>query len=178
MVNRFPDIVVGILHYLSNVAKRAVFVAAMNATLLSLGIASGTVHCIDEEPTRCGLETAVQLEARFGHKRFGMVGLQPAILKGLVERFGAEAVLVCDLNPDNIGSDRYGVQIWDGEADLQRLVESCDVGLVTGSTIVNGTINEILRSLEDADKPAIFFGNTISGAAALLGLDRVCPFGR
>ena len=50
--------------------------------------------------------------------------------------------------------------------------------LVTGSSIVNGTIDGIKSLFETAGKPLVFFGNTISGAAALLGLDRLCPFGR
>ena len=56
------------------------------------------------------------------------------------------------------------------------LVEWSEVGLATGSSIVNGTI-EIIRRFTDDNKPLVFFGNTISGTAALLDLDRLCPFG-
>ena len=163
---------------LSASRERAVFVAAMNAVLRSMGIAEGTEHCKDEDPQRCGPEIARVLESRFGRRRVGLIGLQPAILRGLIERFGSEAVRVLDLNPDNVGAVKHGVEVWDGERDLPRLVTRCEVGLATGSSLVNGTIDEIRRSFQVAGKPLVFFGNTISGAATLLGLDRICPFGR
>lgn len=163
---------------LSDVGNRGVFVAAINAVLRSLGLATGTIHCRDEDPTNCGPEIAGQLETRFGSRRFGIVGLQPAILEGLTKHFSPEAVRVVDLNPDNIGGSKFGVEVWDGQTDLRRLVQWSEVGLVTGSSIVNGTIDEIVRCFKDDGRPLVFFGNTISGAAALLDLDRLCPFGR
>ena len=163
---------------LSVVRHRAVFVASMNAVLRSLGVAEGTLHCTDEAPGQCGEELARQLEARFGHRRFGLIGLQPAILKALAERFSRDAVRLLDLDSDNIDTVKSGVEVWDGRTDLPRLVAWCDVGLATGSSIVNGTIDGIRSLFETAGKPLVFFGNTISGAAALLGLDRLCPFGR
>jgi hypothetical protein len=150
----------------------------MNAVLRALGQVTGTNHCCDEDPVNCGPEIAGQLEARFGSKRFGLVGLQPAILKALVNHFTREGVRVVDLNPDNIGSPKYGIEVWDGQNDLLRLVEWSEVGLITGSSIVNGTIDEIIKRFKGYGKPTVFFGNTISGVAALLDLDRLCPFGR
>ena len=163
---------------LSNVKNRGIFVASMNAVLRSLNLAKGTTHCRDKDPTNCGPEIAGQLQERFGTKKFGLIGLQPAILKALANNFTPELVRVVDLNPDNTGSSKHGVKIWDGQTELPRLVEWCEVGLATGSSIVNGTIDEIIKHLKDADKPLVFFGNTISAAAALLDLDRLCPFGR
>lgn len=163
---------------LSNVPERAALVAAMNATLRSLGLAAGTLHCKDADPQRCGVKVAQALEARFGRRRIGLIGLQPGILDALAERFGPEAVRVLDLNPDNIGTVKAGVLVGDGERDLPALVVWCDVGLATGSTLVNGTIDDLSRRFAEAGKPLVFFGNTISGAAALLGIERLCPFGR
>jgi len=163
---------------LSDVGNRGVFVAAMNAVLRFLGLATGTIHCRNEDPTNCGPEIAGQLEARFGSKRFGIVGLQPAILQGLTKHFSPDAIRVVDLNPDNIGSSKYGVEVWDGQTDLRRLARWAEVGLATGSSIVNGTIDQIVRCFNDDARPLVFFGNTISGAAALLDIDRLCPFGR
>jgi len=163
---------------LNETPNRAVLVAAMNAVLGSLDMAHGTIHCRDEDPTRCGTEIAQAVEGRFGRTRIGLIGLQPAILKALTERFGADNVRVLDLNPDNIGATKCGVTVWDGVADLSRLVLWCGVGLATGSSVVNGSIDEIRRRFDEAGKPLVFFGNTISGTAALVGLDRLCPFGR
>jgi len=163
---------------LSDVGNRGIFVAAMNAVLRCLGLATGTIHCRDEDPTNCGPEIAGQLDARFGSKRFGIVGLQPAILEGLAKHFSPEAVRVVDLNPDDIGCSKYGVEVWNGQTDLRRLAQWAEVGLATGSSIVNGTMDEIVRCFKDNARPLVFFGNTISGAAALLDIDRLCPFGR
>jgi uncharacterized protein (DUF4213/DUF364 family) len=163
---------------LSDTKNRGIFVAGMNAVLRRLAAAAGTVHCRDEDPTRCGPEIADELEARFGSKRIGLVGLQPAILKALVARFTRDLVRVADLNPDNIGEIKCGIEVWDGQSDLRRLADWAEVGLVTGSSIVNGTIDEIFARFKDNNKPLVFFGNTISGPAALLNLERVCPFGR
>ena len=118
------------------------------------------------------------MEKRFGRQRFGLIGLQPAILSAMAERFGTDSVKVVDLNPENIGTLKSGVLVWDGRRTLARLAFWCDVGLATGSSLVNGTIGEIRELFGDQGKPVVFFGNTISGAAALLGLDRICPFGR
>lgn len=52
------------------------------------------------------------------------------------------------------------------------------MGLATGSAVVNGTLVEILDQFRNAGKPVLLFGNTISGVAELLGLDRLCPYGR
>jgi hypothetical protein len=163
---------------LSDTRSRGIFVASMNAVLCALGLAAGTNHCRDEDPTNCGPEIAGHLENRFGSKRFGLIGLQPAILKALVDRFTPEFVRVVDLNRDNIGGSKHGIEVWDGESDLPRLVEWSEVGLATGSSVVNGTIDEISSRFKDEGKPVVFFGNTISGTAALLDLDHLCPFGR
>jgi len=158
--------------------QRALFTAGLNAVLRHLDLASGVIHCKDDEPAKCGGEMPEMLRQRFGVRRYGLIGLQPAILKGLTGTFGAESVGVLDLNPDNIGASKEGVTIMDGENDLPEFVTWCDVGLVTGSSVVNGSINEILERFNSAGKPVIFFGNTISGVAALLNLERICPLAR
>ncbi|MBN1826889.1 MAG: hypothetical protein JW958_11540 [Candidatus Eisenbacteria bacterium] len=160
---------------LSRIEDRAVFTAVLNGALRMLGRVEGTVHCRDEDPTRCGPLLAEELERRFGAVRIGMVGLQPAILRGLVERFGAERVRVVDRNPDNIGAESSGVPVWDGDREMERLVDSSDIGLITGSSVVNGTADEIIRLFRDAGKPYLLFGNTVAGVAALLDLPRICP---
>jgi len=53
-----------------------------------------------------------------------------------------------------------------------HLMRWCDLALVTGTTVVNGTIEPIL---EMAQEKAIFYGISIAGVARLLGLERFCP---
>lgn len=162
---------------MADVRQRAILVAGMNTALRSVEEATGTAHCRNEDPQRCGPVVAEAMESRFGRKRLGLIGLQPAILKSLVEHFGPEEVRVLDLNPENIGTTKCGVTVWDGATDLPKLVDWCEVGLATGSSIVNGTIDETRQRFQDAGKPVVFFGITIAGAAALLGIDRICPYG-
>lgn len=161
---------------LDDTEQRAVFTAGLNAVLHQQGKAEGTIHCRDEDPSRCGEEMPRLLYERFGVCQYGLIGLQPAILDAMTEGFGSARIRVLDLNEDNIGQEKFGVTIWDGEKDLDQLVEWCDVGLATGSSVVNGSINELLQHFKRAGKPLVFFGNTVSGVAALLGLDRICPY--
>ncbi len=163
---------------LTRTSRRAIFTSGLNAVLRHLSRATGTTHCRDDEPTRCGGEMAGLLRQRFGVRRYGLIGLQPAILKEMVASFSASRLQVVDRNAENIGKDRAGVLVMDGEKDLQRLVDGCDVGLATGSSVVNGTIDDILEKFTAAGKPLVFFGNTISGVAVLASLERICPFGR
>jgi hypothetical protein len=158
--------------------RRALFTAGLNAVMRHLDLASGVIHCKDDEPVKCGGEMPELLRQRFGARRYGMIGLQPAILKEMVDAYGTSGMRVADLNPDNIGQKREELIVMDGEKELPELVEWCQVGLATGSSVVNGTINEILERFQAAGKPVVFFGNTISGVAALLKLERICPFAR
>ena len=100
----------------------------MNAILRALGLAKGTNHCLDKDPTNCGPEIAGHLKDRFGIKKFGFIGLQPAILKALVNHFTTEFIRVLDLNPDNIGSTKCGIEIGDGQTDLLDLDRICPFG--------------------------------------------------
>ena len=76
-------------------------------------------------------------------------------------------VRAVDLNPENIGKEKYGVLVEDAGLKTQELIEWCDLLLVTGSTLANGTIDHFLG----LDKKVIFYGTTIAGAAKVLGLD-------
>jgi hypothetical protein len=147
---------------------RAVFVATLNALLRHLGKATGTVHCRDEGPNRCAQELVNYLKERFGEPRVGFVGLQPALVEACSKYF---PVRVLDLDPENIGRERFGALIEDGRANTEEFQCWAQVLLVTGSTLTNGTIAEWLNT----PCPAIFYGITIAGAASLLGLPRFCP---
>lgn len=162
---------------LNETGRRAIFTAGLNAVLRRLERASGTIHCRNDEPSRCGEELTHLLYQQFGVQKYGLIGLQPAILEAMGDGFGTSRLRVLDLNEDNIGQECFGVTVWDGEKDLQQLIDWCDIGVGTGSSVVNGSINNLLARFEAAGKPLVFFGNTVSGVAALLGLQRLCPFG-
>jgi len=95
-----------------------------------------------------------------------MAGFQPALIKALSGEF---EIRVLDLDPDNIGQLKHGAYIEGGEA-TDDVLGWADVLLVTGTTLANGTIDMFLT-----DKPVIFYGTTIAGAASVMGWDRFCP---
>ena len=80
---------------------------------------------------------------------------------------------VTDLDGENIGREKRGVRIWGPEETAEHL-EWCDLALVTGTTVANGTLDRFLHG----PKPVIFYGVTISGAARLLHLEHFCPMNR
>ncbi len=156
--------------------KRAFFVAAVNAVFRHLHPSTKTAHCRNEDPELCGALIAKDLSERYGKARIGVVGLNPAILENLATTFGPENVLAVDLNPQTIGQSKFGVRIQDGRKDLEALIGRSDVVLATGTTLGNGTIDDIFYGTQKLEKPCIFYGVTISAAACLLDLERMCPY--
>ncbi|RKY87024.1 hypothetical protein DRQ15_11390, partial [candidate division KSB1 bacterium] len=147
-------------------------------TCRHLGLAEGTVHCKNEDPEECGAELATKLQREQGLIKIGLIGYNPAIADHLVRVFGTENVRVTDMNPDNIGTEKFGIPIWDATTQTEEIIRWADYLLITGTTVVNGSFETIRGWLESYHKPYSFFGVTISGIAALLGLPRMCPLGR
>ena len=156
--------------------NRAVFVATMNATLNHLDIVRGTVHCKDDEPEQCAREIADLLLRRYGRIRVGLIGMNPAIAEKLVKTFGSDHVKITDLAPGSIGSTKFGAEVWDGASKTEDLIESSEVILLTGTTIINGTFDSIWDSIRKRKKICIPYGVTISGVSKLMGIERVCPY--
>jgi hypothetical protein len=146
---------------------RSLFIAVMNAVLCSLGMVTGTVHCKDDGMELCAGTFVQKLEQQYGTDcKIGQIGYQPALVSALADKF---ALRVLDLNPENIGKNKNGIVIEDGSAP-EAVIQWADLILCTGSTLANGTIINFLNT----DKDVIFYGTTIAGAAALLGLKRMC----
>jgi uncharacterized protein (DUF4213/DUF364 family) len=153
---------------LTNNFRRAVFVASLNAVMNYLGLASKTVHCKDKQPRECAAELASYIKENYGQPKIAMVGFQPRMVEELAKHF---ELRVSDMDEANIGQEKFGVKI-DGPDRTKENLKWCDIALVTGTTIVNDTIDQFLT-----DKPVIFYGVTIAGAAELAGLNRFCPLG-
>ncbi len=77
---------------------------------------------------------------------------------------------VVDMDKNNIDKEKYNVLIEDAENKTEEVMRWCDLLLITGSTIANGSIVNFL----EVDKPTIYYGTTIAGAAEILGLNRFC----
>lgn len=153
---------------LENNFRRAVFVATLNAMLRGLDLADKTIHCRDKEPTLCAGDLVLYLEERYQGARIAQIGFQPRMIDAVSQEFPFRAI---DLDPENIGTRRVGVII-EGPEATEDAIRWADLLLVTGSTLVNGTIGAFLT-----EKPVIFYGTTIAGAASLMGWERFCGCG-
>jgi hypothetical protein len=150
---------------LTNNFRRAVLIAAVNATARHLGLCDRTVHCRDKEPGQCAGLFSDHLRERFGSPRIAQVGYQPQFIEALAKNF---ELRVLDLDPDNIGTIRHGAPV-EGPSKQLEVLDWADLWAVTGSTLSNDTLGDFL-----CGKPVIFYGTTVAGAAALLGLERFC----
>ncbi|MBW2056511.1 MAG: hypothetical protein JRH07_09120 [Deltaproteobacteria bacterium] len=152
---------------LKNNFRRAIFISSLNALMRYIGKADRTVHCKDQSPPRCARELVSYIEKRFGRgARIAMAGFQPRMVEALSGRFD---VRVTDMDPDNTGKTRFGLLVRGPDQTAENL-SWADICLVTGTTVTNGTIVDFL-----IEKPTIFYGVTIAGAAVLLKLRRFCP---
>ena len=149
---------------------RGLYIAVLNAVTKELGLCGGTVHCRTQGPELCAGDMRSYLQTHYpDKKRIALVGYQPALLEMLSG--SPYEVRVLDLNPANVGQVRFGVTVEDGVRDYEAVVKNyADLILCTGSTLCNGTIVDYL----DLPTEVVFFGTTIAGAAALLGLKRAC----
>jgi hypothetical protein len=153
---------------LSNNFRRAIFIATLNAVLHHMGGIRGTIHCRDLEPVECAGLLVPYLQERYGKVKISQVGFQPRMVEAVSKGF---SVRLLDLDPENIGTRKFDVLVEGPEAE-EDVIAWADLLLVTGSTVVNGTIERFLGK-----KPVLFYGTTIAGAAHLMGWDRFCGSG-
>jgi len=150
---------------LNNNYRRAILVATLNAVLRYLHRIDRTVHCHDQEPNKCAEELVRYLKEHYGSVKISQVGFQPRMVECLAPEF---PLRVLDMDPDNIGSKKFNVTIEDPE-NTEDAISWADLLLVTGTTLVNSTIEPFL-----GNKPVIFYGTTIAGAAHLMGWEQFC----
>ena len=150
---------------LENNFRRAVFTASLNAVMRSLGRIDGTRHCRDEEPRECARNLVSFIRERYDVARITHAGFQPRMIEALAAEF---SIRVLDLDPDNIGTEKSGITV-EGPEWTEHAVDWADLLMVTGTVLVNGSIDRFLT-----EKPVIFYGTTIAGAAKLMGWQRFC----
>ena len=154
---------------MENNFRRAILIATLNAVMRCYDSVTGTVHCKDQDPPMCAQELIKYINGRFGKVKIAMVGFQPRMAEALSKHF---ALKVMDLDVDNIDQERFGIKIQEPDKSAENL-KWADLAFVTGTTFVNNTYSEFLLK-----KPAVFYGVTVAGLAALAGLERFCPYGR
>jgi uncharacterized protein (DUF4213/DUF364 family) len=163
---------------IEKIENRALLVAVLNSVLRSLNLADKTTHCKDDEPEKCSIELINWLKDKKIEGKLGLIGFQPAMLENISNNFNHNNILISDLNSNNISKYKFGIKVLDGNTENFNLIDDSDFILITGSTIVNGSINKIYEYLEKKEKSYTFFGNTISGVAKLVNLPHICFFGR
>lgn len=153
---------------LKNNYQRAVLVSSFNAVLRSLNLCGNTIHCKDCQPEECSGKLVEMIKSTYGNPKIALFGFQPAMAEALAGKFDLR---IFDLDPENIGRERFGVTIENGNCRMEEVQAWADLVLVTGSTICNGTLSNFL-SLQ---KPVVFYGTTIAGTASAFGLNHFCP---
>ncbi|MBN2238194.1 MAG: hypothetical protein JW712_00335 [Dehalococcoidales bacterium] len=148
--------------------RRAIFISSLNAVMNYLGLISKTIHCKDTEPKLCSQELVSYMQNEYDNPKIAIVGFQPRIIEEMSKRY---EVRVTDMDENNINSEKFGVLVRSPEFTEENL-DWCDLAMVTGTTVVNNTIDQFMT-----DKPVIFYGVTISGTAQLLGLKQFCHCG-
>ncbi len=158
--------------------NRAIYIAALNATLNKLKMTEATIHCKRGEPAMCSEVLARQILEKHDKTKVGVIGFNLDFVKKQVEYFGAGNVRATDLNPDNIGKKVDGVEIKDGRTANEELINFADVVLFTGTTLVNGTFDYLYDRVRELGKDYLVFGVSASGPGELLNFKRACPYGR
>jgi len=152
------------------IRNRGVFVASVNALCMHLGIAQQTIHCRDDGPVLCAKDLVNVIGVGSpDDSRIALIGCQPRMLEALAAVY---QLRVTDLDPDNIGRSIGNVTV-ESDDKTDDVLDWCSIALVTGSTIVNGTIDRFIG----LKCHTVFYGVTIAGAAALLRLHRFCTRG-
>jgi len=150
--------------------QRAVVVAGINATYSLLGLIKGSRHCRDDGPELCARRIGEFLSEDIGtNVKLGMIGFQPAIAEHLSRIF--RNFRITDMDEENWGR-RIGKAVVEPHVRNHELIEWSDALLVTGTTIVNDTIDEIISL--SRGKKLYFYGVTIASAAYEFGLRRLC----
>ena len=118
------------------------------------------------------------IEKELDNIKIGLIGLNPAIAERLVNVIGKEHVLISDLNKDNINNFKFGIKILNGKTQTEDLVKNSDFILMTGTTLINNTFDDILSYVQKYQRKYYCYGVTVAGINSLLGINKICPYGR
>ena len=117
------------------------FSSHLNAVMRHPGLADRTIHCKNRGPELCAQQFVPYLKETYGSPKILQVGYQPAIFQNVAENF---EMRILDLNPENVGTEKYGVTVEHGIDAYEDAVAWADLILCTGSTICNGSVVKYL----------------------------------
>ena len=150
--------------------ERAIFISTLNAVMRYLGLIKGSIHCKNDEARECAKKAVEFIKEEFGNPKIFLVGFQPRFAELFSQNF---ELRITDLDNDEIGKNINGVLVEDEES-TDKNVEWADLLWITGTTVVNNTIEQFLSR----EKNRIFYGTTIAGTAYLLKLKRFCAMSK
>jgi subtilisin family serine protease len=157
--------------------NRAIVVASINAILRKIKYINNSMPCTQNGALTCAQEMAFRLHKRWSEKlTIGIVGFHKEIAHAVIDKFSSGNVQISDLNYYNIGKEFIGTMILDGYKHTNKVVANNFLALVTGSTLVNDTIDSIIETSKGDNKNriVIFYGVTIAGVDKLMNLRRLC----
>ncbi len=163
---------------LSSNRNLAVFIAVLNAAMHSLGMLETSLHCRDDDPEKGAKGMADYVRDRWGQFRVGLIGLNPAIAEALVIALGTDNVRITDLNPKNVRAAKFGLTIGDGGTQTEELIRWSYMVVVTGTTLVNDTFDNIWNCIRCYGRDYLIYGVTAAGVCELMGWNRLCPYSR
>jgi hypothetical protein len=134
-------------------------------------MADDCLSCGEEEKDKCAEHILGQYRKNNGKVNFLLVGYHLNMVKALATHF---PLRVLDLDVDNIGKTFFGVTIEDGKEAYADAARWAEVIVCTGSALANGTIFDYIKLPKDI----AFYGTSIAGIARIMGLKRICPYGR
>ena len=94
------------------------------------------MHCRDQGPAQCAKALADHIQNLYGKVNIGIIGFQPRMVETLAAGF---PIRVLDMDTDNIGKNKIGVVV-ESPMAAQAAAAWADLLLVTGTTLVNGTL--------------------------------------
>lgn len=153
---------------------RAIFFATLNAMLHHLGMIEKPIHCKEGDPKKCGRELAEFIMDKFGKAKVAHIGYQPGHIEACSNHFES---YVTDLNPENIGKEKFGRKILNGEKN-EEVIKKVDVACITGSTVTNGTLPELIEMCDTHGTEPIIYGVSAKGTLELLNMTGFCPYSR
>ncbi len=159
---------------LGNETERAIFFSALNAAFNHLNLIDKTIHCKGDDPKSCGKELAKQIQEKYDNPKITHIGYQPGHLEYCCKKF---ETFVTDQNPENIGKEKFGTRILPA-SDNEKTMKKADLALITGSSVVNGSLPQLIKWCKEYGTKPIIYGVSGKGASEILGIESFCPYGR
>lgn|GEM_PF-2708800 len=120
----------------------------------------GAEFCLESDQNRCARHIVNYIIDRWGMIPVGLIGLNHAVAKTLVESLGSDNICITDLDFKKVGRTESGLTIWDGQIWNEELIRQSALVLATVRTLENGTFDHIWDLIRRYEKPILFYGSS------------------